>query len=82
MRELYLYQYGMKLYGLQIADSLGQPNLIQSWVVRTNNEAKAKVLVSAAHGVLPNPLIINIVEVDPKLYNENQTPNDKAIQII
>jgi len=72
----------MKLFGLQITDHLSQPNLVQSWIVKTNNEVEAKKIVSAAHGVLPNPLIVKIVEVDSRIYNENETPEGKAIQII
>jgi len=72
----------MKLFGLHITDTLKHPNSVQSWLVRANDEAEAKIIASKASGVLPNPLITKVVEVDHKYYDETQVPNGKAVQII
>ena len=76
------YTVTMKLYGLHITDSLKHPNSMQSWLVRAEDEAEAKIIVSKAATVLPNPLITKVVEVDDKYYNETLVPNGTAVQII
>jgi len=55
---------------------------MQSWLVRAEDEVEAKIIVSKAATVLPNPLITKVVEVDHKYYNETLVPNGKAVQII
>ena len=72
----------MTLFGLHITDSLKHPNSMQSWLVRANSKDEAIAIASQAPAVLPNPLITKVVEVNQRLYSEQQIPNGKAVQII